>query len=125
MRFREATSAVWNGFCETLRVWTTPVLGVLQTFDISSTPADEQMIFGGVDISAIGSVAGTVTFRLFGFDYTAAGDFSGFGNDSGWLIGGTGINPVVDGNVFFPIPEPSTAFLTALGLLVLTSTRRR
>jgi hypothetical protein len=97
----------------------------LQTFDISGAPADTQTLFGGVDISAIGSVAGQVTFRLYGYDYTAATDFSGLGNDSGWLIYGTGINPVVDGNVFMPVPEPGTALLVFMGLLFLAGNRDR
>lgn len=94
----------------------------LQTFDISASGVDEQIIFSGADISSIGTVAGTVTFRLYGYDYTSPTDFSGLGNDSGWLITGTGTNPVVDGMV---IPEPGTGVLLLTGLLGLGLTRSR
>lgn len=97
----------------------------LQTFDISATAADTQQIFAGADISALGTQAGTVTFRLYGYDYTAPGDFSGLGNDSGWLIYGTGTNPTIDGSVFALVPEPSTALLLGLGLVVLGGRGRR
>jgi len=96
----------------------------LQTFDISSSAADEQTLFSATDISALGTAAGTVTFRLYGYDYTATGDFSGLGNDSGWLIGGTGANPVVGGSIFLTVPEPSTGLLVLLGLIVMGARRR-
>lgn len=96
----------------------------LQTFDISSSAADEQILFSATDISALGTATGTVTFRLYGYDYTATGDFSGLGNDSGWLIGGTGANPVVGGSIFLTVPEPSTGLLVLLGLIVMGVHRR-
>jgi len=96
----------------------------LQTLDISGSAADTQVLFSALDISALGSVAGTVTFRLYGYDYTATGDFSGLGNDSGWLIYGTGANPVVDGNVIAVVPEPATGLLVMLGLVALAAQRR-
>lgn len=95
----------------------------LQTLDISASAADEQMLFSALDISALGSQAGTVTFRLYGYDYTAPGDFSGLGNDSGWLIGGTGANPLIDGNIVTVVPEPGTALLVMLGLAALGARR--
>lgn len=93
----------------------------LRTFDISSSAMDEQTIFAGVDISAIGTVAGTVTFRLYGYDYTSSSDYSGLGNDSGWLIYGTGTNPLLTGTI---VPEPRTALLVLLGLTALGRPRR-
>lgn len=98
---------------------------LLQTFDISSSGVDEQVVFAGADISAIGAVVGTLTFRLYGYDYTSAADFSGLGNDSGWLIAGTGANPVVEGDVTTTTPEPDTAMLLTLGLLAFGLRRPR
>jgi hypothetical protein len=96
----------------------------LQTLDISGSAADQQTLFSALDISALGTVAGTVTFRLYGYDYTQPADFSGLGNDSGWLIGGTGINPLIDGSVVTVVPEPGTALLVGLGLIALGVRRR-
>lgn len=95
----------------------------LDTFDISASGVDEQVIFGA-DVSALGTASATVTFRLFGYDYTSPSDFSGLGNDSGWLISGTGINPVIGGSVVVN-PEPRSALLLAFGLLLLARWRRR
>ncbi len=89
---------------------------LLSTFDISTSGVDEQIPFLGVDISALGTQAGNVTFRLLGYDYTSASDYSGLGNDSGWLISGTGSNVIVEGSV---VPEPGTAPLLAAGILLL------
>jgi len=96
----------------------------LRTFDISASGADEQITFAGADISGLGTLAGTVTFRLYGYDYTSAADFSGLGNDTGWLIGGTGPDPVVDGQVV-STPEPGSGVLLMLGLLGLAWAGRR
>lgn len=90
----------------------------LGSFDISASAADEQIQFVGHDISALGTRTGTVTFRLYGYDQTQAGDYSGLGNDSGWLIGGTGLDPVV-GGVVQAVPEPPPTLLALLGLLGL------
>lgn len=86
----------------------------LQTFDITAAPADTQTPFLAADVSALGTQVATVTFRLFGYDYTSAADFSGLGNDSGWLIYGSGTNPRIDGTVV--VPEPGTGMLLVLGL---------
>ena len=43
---------------------------------------------------------------------------SGLGNDSGWVITGTGADVVLDGIV---VPEPSLALLVGVGLLLLGS----
>jgi hypothetical protein len=93
----------------------------LGTFDISAAPADTQTLFAGHDISALGSQAGTVTFRLYGYDHTQAGDYSGLGNDDGtWLIFGTGVDPVVSGTVA-AVPEAARSALLWLGLLGLAA----
>jgi hypothetical protein len=63
----------------------------------------------------------TVTFRLYGYDYTAASDYSGLGNDSGWVIAGTGADVVLDGIV---VPEPGAALLVGVGLLLLAGLAR-
>jgi hypothetical protein len=91
---------------------------LLQTLDITGSGADTQVIFT-VDLSTLGTQSGTVTFRLYGYDYTSAADYSGFGNDSGWLIAGTGANLGVDGGVVTLVPEPGTALLLAAGLAAL------
>jgi len=100
---------------------------LLATFDISSSGADFQIQFLSTDISAIGTQIDTVTFRLFGYDYTSSADFSGLGNDSGWLINGTGTNVVLDGTVsaFVPTPEPGSAALALTGLVGLAVIGRR
>ncbi|NNL66368.1 MAG: hypothetical protein HKP30_09010 [Myxococcales bacterium] len=97
----------------------------LGTFDISASAADEQTTFLGHDISALGMRGGTVTFRLYGYNQTQAGDYAGLGNDDGaWLISGTGVNPVVHGTA--SVPEPRAALLAAMGSLgLLVGGRRR
>jgi len=93
----------------------------LGTFDISASGVDEQISFVGHDISTIGLQVGTVTFRLYGYDYTSAGDFSGLGNDDGtWAISGTGLDPVVGGTVsVVGVAEPDGALLALAGLVGL------
>jgi len=92
----------------------------LGTFDIASSGVDEQIAFLGHDISGLGTQAGTVTFRLYGYDYTSSGDYSGLGNDSGWLITGTGVNPTLGGVVSAAgggsVPEPRGFVLALTGL---------
>jgi len=102
----------------------------LGTFDISATPADFQVSFVGHDISAIGAQTGTVTFRLYGYDYTSSGDYSGLGNDDGtWAISGTGLDPMVGGTISAAgsgsVPEPHPALLAVAGLLGLFLLGRR
>lgn len=94
----------------------------LAGFSLAGSAGDEQVLFAGVDISALGTQSGTVTFRLYGYDYTAPGDYSGLGAQPGTTpLTGTGSNLILDGTV---VPEPSTAVLVTLGLIVLGSRRR-
>jgi hypothetical protein len=93
----------------------------LASFDISSSAADEQVLFSGVDISALGTLPGTLIFRLYGFDYTSPTDYSGLGNHPGPILTGTGSNLVIEGLV---TPEPGTAVLVAVGLVALGLRRR-
>ena len=94
----------------------------LATLDISASGVDEQIVFV-VDLSALGTVSNTtVTFRLYGYDYTSGADYSGLGNDSGWVISGTGADVLVDGLIV--VPEPATALLLGLALVLLGSLAR-
>ena len=92
------------------------------SFDITSSGADEQTLFSVVDISAVGTQPGTVTFRLYGYDYTSPIDFSGLGNQPGpggtrsEPLTGTGSNLIVGGVV---VPEPETLAQIGLGLAML------
>ena len=97
---------------------------LVQTLDISGTAADTQTIFS-VDLSALGTQAGTVTFRLYGYDYTSPVDYAGLGNDSGWVIYGTGVNLGIDGSVVSLVPEPGSLPLLGAGLVLLAALRRR
>lgn len=96
--------------------------GDVAAFSLAGTPSDSQTLFSDVDISSIGTQVGTVVFRLYGFDYTAPGDYSGFGNQPGTTpLSGTGSNLIIQGMV---IPEPGTALLVGGGLAALALTRR-
>jgi hypothetical protein len=95
----------------------------LASFDISASLADEQTLFSGADISAVGTRTGTVTFRLYGYDYTAATDYSGLGNQPGSTpLTGTGSDLVVGGQL---VPEPVTLAQLGLGLAMLAFAGRR
>jgi hypothetical protein len=97
----------------------------LGVFDISASGADVQTLFAGHDISALGTRSGTVTFRLHGYDQTAANDYSGLGNDDGtWLIYGSGTDLTVSGTVA-PVPETRRGALAAMGLVGLAVIGRR
>jgi len=80
------------------------------SFDISWSGADEQILFSNVDISAVGTQLGTVTFRLYGYDYTSASDYSGLGNHPNtWPLSGTGANLTVGGAGGPRAPDPGPA----------------
>ena len=96
---------------------------LVQTLDISSSAADTQVIFS-VDLSALGTQTGTVTFRLYGYDYTSPADYAGLGNDSGWVIFGTGVDLGIDGTVVSVVPEPASLPLVGLGLVLVAAVRR-
>jgi hypothetical protein len=75
-----------------------------------------------VDISAVGTQSGTVTFRLYGYDYTSPLDYSGLGNQPGpggtptEPLMGTGSDLIVGGQL---VPEPATLAPLGLGLAML------
>ena len=110
---------LWDLYASVDSFTTSEVL--VATFDISGSSGDLQVQFMGTNVSAIGTQQGTVTFRLYGYDYTSPSDYSGLGNDSGWLIYGTGSNVILNGTVspYVPTPEPSTAMLAMAGLVGL------
>jgi hypothetical protein len=95
---------------------------LVQTLDITGSGVDTQVVFN-VDLTALGTVAGTVTFRLYGYDYTSPADYSGLGNDSGWVIAGSGVDLGIDGTVVALVPEPASLPLVGLGLLLLAVAR--
>ena len=90
----------------------------LASFSLAGSANDEQVLFSGVDISSLGALPGTVIFRLYGFDYTSATDFSGLGAQplGAGPLTGTGSNLVIAGLV---TPEPGTGLLVAAGLVTL------
>jgi hypothetical protein len=97
--------------------------GVLAVFDISGSSADVQTPFSVVGISAVGTQPGTVTFRLYGYDYTSPTDYSGLGNQPGSTpLSGTGSNLIMGGQL---VPEPMTLMQVSLGLAMLALAGRR
>jgi hypothetical protein len=96
---------------------------LVQTLDISSSAADTQVVFG-VDLSALGTQSGTITFRLYGYDYTSPADYAGFGNDSGWVIFGTGVDLGIEGTVVSVVPEPGSLPLLGVGIVLVAAIRR-
>ncbi len=97
--------------------------GTLALFDLSGSAADEQIPFSAVDISAVGTQAGTVSFRLYGYDYTAPSDYSGLGNHPGPSpLSGSGSDLVVGGHV---VPEPRSLAQLGLGLAMLAFAGRK
>jgi hypothetical protein len=97
--------------------------GVLAFFDISGSAVDEQTPFSGVDISAVGTQPGTITFRLYGYDYTSSSDYSGLGNQPGSTpLSGTGSDLIMGGQL---VPEPMTLAQVSLGLTMLALAGRR
>ncbi len=94
----------------------------LASFSLAGSAGDEQVLFTGVDISSLGTVAGSLVFRLYGYNYNAPGDFSGLGAQPGSTpLTGTGSNLIINGMV---IPEPGTAALVSVGLMLLAARRQ-
>lgn len=98
---------------------------IVASFDISASASDEQVLFEDVDLSAIGTQTGLIEFRLYGFNYTNAADFSGLGNQSGTFpLTGTGIDLIIEGGIAL-VPEPNAALMIGLGLIGLSLGGRR
>ena len=97
----------------------------LATLDLSGSAYDEIVVFGDVDISTLGTVAGTVTFRLYGYDYSSGTqDYSGlaYRNDD---LTGQGVNLRITGSVgSTSVPVPGAFLLSGLGLCLLGKVRR-
>ncbi len=92
---------------------------IVASFDISGSATDEQVLFTNVDLSVIGTQTSLVEFRLYGFNYTNAADFSGLGNQPGnFPLTGTGIDLIIEGGITL-VPEPNAAIMIGLGLIGL------
>jgi len=97
---------------------------LLQTWDISSSDYDTINLFTGQDISALGTLPGTVTFRLYGFDADhdgQSGDYSGlaYAHDD---LTGVGTNLSIHGTT---VPEPPVTLFLCAGASILASRRKK
>ena len=93
---------------------------LLSSVSLAGSGSDEQVVFSQLDISALGTQSGTVTFRLYGYDATKNGRFAGLGNEGDKHLTGTGSDLFLEGLVNAPatVPEPMTIVVLALGALV-------
>jgi hypothetical protein len=79
------------------------------------------------DVSALGTRTGTVTFRLYGYNYdNTPGSFDGLANNNGFFgPAGSGRNLVINGTTS-AVPEPHQyAIIAGLGLLGFAVYRQR
>jgi len=96
---------------------------LLQTWDISATDFDSVTVLAGQDISVLGTLPGTVTFRLYGFDADHAGqsgDYSGLAYAHPDLTG-SGCNLSMYGQ---SVPEPTTLGFLTIGALAMLRRKR-
>lgn len=105
----------------------------LARLDISDSGADEQILFSDLDISVLGTVEGTVSFRLYGAADNYNRDYSGLGNVTNGRYGfdGTGSNLIVEGQLGAPmqgmsmdVPEPTTLLVVCCGGMAAVMRRR-
>ena len=95
----------------------------LDNVSLSGSGLTEQVTFNS-NVSALGTQAGTVTFRLYGKDNGASGGgLAGLANRVSFA--GTGSNVLLGGSVS-PVPEVEhMAFAAGVGLLAFAAIRRR
>jgi hypothetical protein len=105
----------------------------LARMDISDSGADEQILFSDLDISAVGTVEGTVSFRLYGAADNYNRDYSGLGNvaNGRYGFGPTGSNLIIEGQLGEPmqamrmdVPEPTTLLVICCGGMAALMRRR-
>ncbi len=95
--------------------------------DLAGTDWDRQTIFTDMDISAVGTQSGQVTFRLYGYGDTYIEDYSGLTNLGRNNLGvtGEGTNLSIGGSIGSTVvPEPTAMALLALGALGVLRRRR-
>ncbi|MFP4054081.1 MAG: PEP-CTERM sorting domain-containing protein [Phycisphaerae bacterium] len=102
----------------------------LAAVSLEGTGIDHQTIFEGLNISALGTQSGTVTFRLYGYDNTSRRDYSGLVNAAPGTCGirGRGSNVILHGDVGSiggqAVPEPASMALFATGGIAVLLRRK-
>jgi hypothetical protein len=95
--------------------------------DLAGTDWDRQTVFTDMDISAVGTRSGEVTFRLYGYGDTYIEDYSGLTNLGRNNLGvtGRGADLSIGGAIGTTVvPEPTVAALLAVGGMGVLRRRR-